>query len=191
MSVDQITVRPAEPADAAAIAQVHDEAWRGAYRGIIPGVALERMVSRRGPDWWKRLIAHQRGVLVLQVRGQVVGYVTYGVNRSRSLRVRGEIYELYVAPAYQGMRFGVWLFTAARRRLRDARLGHFVVWVLEENERAVGFYRALGGEPVAHGLEYFGARGDAEVGKAAHPPAKGEGHCRKLAFVWGGSADKR
>ncbi|MEM1287566.1 MAG: N-acetyltransferase [Pseudomonadota bacterium] len=187
MSLDAINIRPAETADAKAITRVHDEAWRGAYRGIIPGVALERMVSRRGPDWWRRLIVHQRGILTLQYHDKVVGYVTMGANRSRSLRVRGEVYELYVAPAYQGLGFGSQLFKAARRRLRDAKLGHFVTWVLEENEPAVRFYRAMGGEPVAHGVEQFGDRRSADISTI---PA-GVGECRKLAFVWGGSVDPR
>lgn len=172
MSLDQITIRPAEASDADAVAAVHDMAWRGAYRGIIPGVELERMVQRRGPSWWSRLIRHQHGVLVLEVHGQIAGYATLGPNRSRTLRVRGEIYELYIAPVYQGLGFGRRLFQAARERLEDARLGPFLVWALEDNEAATGFYRALGGEPVAHGVERFGGRNSGR-------------QCRKLAFVWG------
>lgn len=183
MSLDQISIRPAELEDATPVASVHDQAWRGAYRGIIPGVALERMVERRGPKWWRRLISHQRGILVLEVGGKVVGYATLGINRSRTLRVRGEVYELYIDPAYQGLGFGARLFRAAQDRLKSARLGHFVVWVLEDNEPAVAFYRAMGGEPVAHGVERFdGARKGRERNASHH-----KGQCRKLAFVWGGS----
>ncbi|MEM6383047.1 MAG: GNAT family N-acetyltransferase [Pseudomonadota bacterium] len=171
MSVEAITIRPAEPDDAQAITDVHDAAWMGAYRGIIPGAALARMVARRGPKWWSRLIAHRRGLLVLQYHGAVIGYVTFGANRSRSLRVRGEIYELYVAPAYQGLGFGARLFNAAMARLREARMAHFVAWVLEDNDMAVRFYTSMGGEPVAHGVERFD-RTDV----------------RKLAFTWGGRA---
>ncbi len=183
MSLDQISIRPAELEDATAVASVHDQAWRGAYRGIIPGVALERMVERRGPKWWRRLISHQRGVLVLEVGGKVAGYATLGINRSQTLRVRGEIYELYVAPAYQGLGFGARLFRAARDRLRNAHLGHFVVWVLEDNAPAVAFYRAMGGEPVAHGVERFAGAGKGRQQDADHH----KGQCRKLAFVWRGS----
>lgn len=168
MGVDQITIRAAERADAAQIVQVHDEAWREAYRGVIPGVALERMVERRGPDWWRRLVARQRGVLVLQVGRQIAGYATMGANRSASLRVRGEVYELYLAPVYQGLGFGERLFIAARQQLTQAALSPFIVWVLEGNERAVGFYEAMGGEPVARSEERFDG-----------------GSCRKLAFSWG------
>lgn len=168
MSLDQITIRPAEACDAQAVATVHDRAWRGAYRGIIPGLALERMVERRGPRWWARLINHQRNVLVLEVHGKIAGYATLGANRSKTLRVRGEIYELYIDPTYQGIGFGGRLFKAARERLKAARLEHFVVWALEDNDQAIGFYQSMGGEPVAHGIEHFD-----------------QGQCRKLAFAWG------
>lgn len=171
MSLDQIAIRAAEPADAPGIAQVHDEAWRGAYRGIIPGVALERMVEKRGPKWWAHQIVRQRNILVLEHHDKIAGYVTFGINRSRSLRVRGEVYELYIRPTHQGLGFGGKLFDAARDCLEATRLGHFVVWALEDNDQAVGFYSAMGGEPVAHGVERFD-----------------EGDCRKVAFTWGGVA---
>jgi hypothetical protein len=35
---------------------VHDAAWRDAYRGLIPGRELERMIARRGPRWWQSAI---------------------------------------------------------------------------------------------------------------------------------------
>ncbi len=172
MSLDQITIRPAEPRDASAVASVHDASWRGAYRGIIPGVALERMVERRGPQWWARLIRQQRGLMVLDVHGSVVGYATLGANRSAALRLRGEIYEIYIEPAYQGLGFGRRLFAAARERLQAAGLTDFVVWVLQDNEPAVVFYRAMGGELVAHGLETFPSG------------AESAQQCRKLAFAF-------
>ncbi len=47
-----IEVRRAKPSDAPAIAATHDDSWRAAYQGIIPGAELERLINRRGPDWW-------------------------------------------------------------------------------------------------------------------------------------------
>ena len=168
MSLDQIAIRRAGPKDACGIAAVHDDAWRYAYRGIIPGVMLERMVERRGPQWWARLIRSRARILVLDHADKPVGYVTLGSNRSHSLRVRGEVYELYIAPEYQGLGFGKELFSAARRELEADHMGHFVTWALEDNEPAIAFYKAMGGEAVAHGVERFAGT-----------------KCRKLAFVWG------
>ena len=43
MSTTLIEVRPAKAADAAEVASAHDEAWRSAYQGIIPGAELEKL----------------------------------------------------------------------------------------------------------------------------------------------------
>ena len=55
-----ISVRTARLGDESEIAPVHDEAWREAYRGVIPGRELERMIKRRGPAWWRSAIAAGR-----------------------------------------------------------------------------------------------------------------------------------
>ena len=52
MNTTLIEVRRAKPSDAPAIAATHDEAWRGAYQGIIPGPELDKLINRRGPAWW-------------------------------------------------------------------------------------------------------------------------------------------
>ena len=41
MSTTLIEVRRAKPSDARAITATHDDAWRGAYQGIIPGPELD------------------------------------------------------------------------------------------------------------------------------------------------------
>src|SRR5208337_171330 len=51
-----ITIRNAREGDAEGIAEVHDAAWRDAYRGLIPGRELEQMIARRGPRWWHSAI---------------------------------------------------------------------------------------------------------------------------------------
>ena len=48
MSQALITIRRAIPGDAEQIAAVHDAAWREAYRGLIPGRELERLIARAG-----------------------------------------------------------------------------------------------------------------------------------------------
>ena len=52
MSTVLIEIRRAKPHDAGAVADAHDEAWRTAYQGIIPGTELDRLINRRGPAWW-------------------------------------------------------------------------------------------------------------------------------------------
>ncbi|MCK0197519.1 GNAT family N-acetyltransferase [Ancylobacter sp. 6x-1] len=153
-----IETRRARPADAAELAEIHDSAWRGAYRGVIPGSDLEKMIQRRGPAWWQSALSRGSRVLVLTLGDSLVGYANFGRNRARSLPFEGEIYELYLKPEYQGLGFGRRLFRDARKELSTAGFEGLAIWALADNEPAVGFYRALGGRAVARSSENFGGR---------------------------------
>jgi ribosomal protein S18 acetylase RimI-like enzyme len=162
-----IDIRKAELKDAAAIADVHQDAWRGAYSGIIPYRTLAKMINRRGPDWWANAIRRAATVLVVEIGGKLAGYATIGKNRARELSQQGEIYELYLLPEYQGIGLGSRLFKAARARLADHGLKGMVVWALEEYTGAVSFYEGAGVRVMAVGVEVFEQKA-----------------LKKVAFVW-------
>jgi ribosomal protein S18 acetylase RimI-like enzyme len=151
-----ITIRNAREGDAEGIARVHDLAWRDAYRGLIPGRELEQMIARRGPLWWHSAIVRGSRLLVLDFDDCVRGYASYGRNRVPSLHYGGEIFELYIAPEFQGLCFGTRLFDAARKDLAGHGYRTFLVWALADNERAVQFYLKLGGRIVRQAIERFG-----------------------------------
>ncbi len=153
-----IDIRPANRKDAAAIADVHYEAWLGAYSGIIPHGALRRMVARRDVKWWENAIRRGSTVLVAEFDGEVVGYATIGKSRARELSQQGEIYELYILPEFQGIGLGTRLFSAARKRLNARGLRGLVIWVLEDNANAVHFYESSGGTDSGEGIEIFDQR---------------------------------
>lgn len=169
MSTVLIEIRRARAADAEAVADAHDDAWRTAYQGIIPGRELERLIARRGPDWWDGAIRKGSRISLLAFGDTIAGYANYGRNRARSLHYDGEVYELYLRPEFQGLGFGRKLFSAVRRDLVQSGLNSLVVWALADNEPAVGFYRALGGKAVARSSERFGSRA-----------------LDKVAFAWNG-----
>lgn len=167
MNTLTIDIRKAEPRDADAIAEVHHEAWRGAYSGIIPHRALTAMINRRGGEWWANAIRRAATVLIIEIGGKIAGYATLGRNRARELKQQGEIYELYLRPECQGIGLGSRLFAAARQRLADHGLKGMVVWALEENENALSFYAGAGGRDIAEGVEVFDQKA-----------------LKKVAFVW-------
>src|SRR6476620_1610483 len=158
MSTTLIEIRRARPSDARAVAAAHDEAWRTAYQGIIPGLELERLINRRGAAWWDGSIRKGSRISLFVFGDAIAGYANYGRNRARSLNFDGEIYEIYLRPQYQGLGFGRRLFSAARKDLNQSGLKSMVVWALSDNEPAMEFYRALGGRAVARSSERFGAK---------------------------------
>ncbi len=167
MNTLTIDIRKAEPRDAAAIADVHYEAWTGAYSGIIPHKALTRMIGRRGAEWWANAIRRAATVLVIEIGGKLAGYATIGKNRARELSQQGEIYELYLRPEYQGIGLGSRLFAEARKKLAASGLNGLVVWALEDNSGALSFYQGAGGRDVAEGVEVFDQKA-----------------LKKIAFIW-------
>ena len=158
MSTLSLDTRPAEPADAFGIAAIHDASWRQAYTGLIPHKSLDTMIRRRDPKWWARAIRNSTRVLVLESDGQLVGYATVGPNRVSTLSQEGEVYELYLLPEYQGVGIGKKLFLAAREQLIRLGFKGCVVWVLEDNQPAMQFYKNAGGVDIAEGSETFNSK---------------------------------
>ena len=78
----------------------------------------------------------------------------------------GEIYELYLAPPFQGLG-SVSLFESCRAGLDERRLNGLIVWALAENTPAIEFYWRRGGRPVMRAFDRIGG-------------AKLE----KIAFTW-------
>lgn len=153
--VDLISIRPSEPADAVALAALHAEAWRYAYRGIVPGIALERMVARRGAHWWAA-VCREDPPLVVTFDERPVGYAAFGRCRMGGTPPLGEIHELYVRPECHGCGFGRALFESARDRLARRYPGGLVIWALAENALACRAYEGLGGRPRARAIERLG-----------------------------------
>lgn len=165
-SSTSFAVRKGRASDAKALAAVFRQSWQQAYRGIIPHLHLDSLINQRGPDWWKRTLRTGSDLLVLEVDGEVAGYATLGVSRAHG-STHGEIYELYLAPSYQGMGLGEHLFEAARHRLDERMMRGLVVWALAENTAATDFYWRRGGRPIARAFEQFG-----------------KARLEKIAFTW-------
>ncbi|WP_112661923.1 GNAT family N-acetyltransferase [Microvirga flavescens] len=151
-----VSIRHARAEDADALSKVFDAAWQESYQGIIPGVALTKMLQRRSPRWWRSALSRGRSLVVLDIGQGIAGYVSYGRCRDRALPADGEIDEFYLLPEYQGLGFGRRLFNAVRNDLRDGGMQRIAVWALAENERARAFYRALGGRRIAETEERIG-----------------------------------
>ncbi len=157
MGKELIKIREGVRSDAAEIARVHEDAWRSTYQGIIPHLHLAKIIIHRGPAWWARTLRRPgSGLLVLSFDGKVQGYVSYGAARIAPNSRTGEIFELYLAPTFQGMGFGKMLFLAAKRALELKGRRSLVVWALAENEAACAFYGRLGGKRSATAPEHYG-----------------------------------
>jgi ribosomal protein S18 acetylase RimI-like enzyme len=146
-----LTIRAAETEDAPAIAKVHVDTWRAAYRGIIPQDYLDTLTVQNRTIGWVRLLERGGGSLITLVSedhdGRVVGFASGGPIRHRDPRFAAEIASLYVSPRAQRRGHGRRLFLALANRLAHRGLNGLFVWVLADNA-ARAFYETMGGREV-------------------------------------------
>ena len=154
MSTILIEVRRAKPSDATAIAATHDEAWRGAYQEVIPGPELDKLINRRGPQWWDSAIRKGSRIAVLAFGDCVAGYADYGRNRARSLYYDGEIFSFICGRNFRG-----WASAASclpRRGAISCKAGCKAWWCGRSRTTSPqSAYRALAGKADARSSKQF------------------------------------
>ena len=145
-----LVVRRAGPRDARAMATVHLETWRATYRGQIGDDYLDGLNEAAFERQWRHIFAARGWSFVALFGDRVVGIASGGRSR-RPGAAEGEIYVLYLLPAYQGIGLGRALFDACHYELARRGRSDCVVWVLASNTNARRFYERLGGKLSAEG----------------------------------------
>lgn len=141
------TIREAVLADADAIGRVHVDAWRAAYRGMMPEAFLASLDgSARAARWRERMSGWGVEKKLFVVQGDVgapFGFAGVGPAREEASS-RGELFMINLAPAAWGTGAGAALLARATDALRE--LGHreAILWVLRQNARARRFYEREG-----------------------------------------------
>ncbi len=141
--------RAAVAEDAAAIARVHVASWNAVYRGVVADEALDALTEERLAPEWRRAIERGECVAVVEDGGDVVGYSRYGPARDDDLdpATDAEIYGFYLHPDAWGRGAGRTLMEHVKDDLRGRGFRLGTLWVVQSNDRAQGFYRALGFAP--------------------------------------------
>jgi ribosomal protein S18 acetylase RimI-like enzyme len=141
-----VVIRPATREDALAIATVHVDAWKAAYRGIIPDGFLDSLSIEQRSDAWRQILSEgSENVLVAQAADSIVGWISAAASRDPDAGPStGEIWAVYVAPAHWRSGTGRLLCQRVERRLVEQGLNEVTLWVLKDNRLAQQFYRSTG-----------------------------------------------
>jgi ribosomal protein S18 acetylase RimI-like enzyme len=136
----QLVVRRATARDAPAIGAVFDAAVRAGW-GYLGELAQQPMFT---PKDWDQLVADHAPPNVLLVAtdqaGTVLGYTAAHPDD-------GELFLLFVDPAYAGQGVGRTLLGAAHDALRDAGCQQAFLFTHEHNDQALAIYARAGYRP--------------------------------------------
>jgi GNAT superfamily N-acetyltransferase len=174
MLVRMIRIRPAEAADAHAIAQVRAQTWQTAYAGVIPDQTLADLTApeavRREAQWRAEhpmdgfLIAEaatsdttpaEAAAAAVPAAAEIIGFASFGPERGEDDRPdqplgdppdldRAELYALYVLPRHWSSGAGRALVDRTLALAAEAGYADISLWVLEGNERGRRFYEQAG-----------------------------------------------
>jgi GNAT superfamily N-acetyltransferase len=146
-----LTLREATEHDAAAIAQLHADSWRSAYRGMLSDDYLDhRVYLERAALWQQRFVEQAEKpffAILAELLGDLAGFAcvfpgehpTYGAFLDN----------LHVVPQRTNQGIGRQLLTAvAQRLLADGNSAGLYLWVIEKNVRARQFYSKAGAQEV-------------------------------------------
>jgi GNAT superfamily N-acetyltransferase len=159
-----LCIRQARPEDAADLARIYIDSWHDTYPGIL-GHRLLGAMSLKGHTARFRAAAKGPGMLLLaeQAGHGPVGLAGLGAARDKALGFDGEIYTLYVDPAFLGQGVGRALMAGAFQCFTHRRMHSCLVWAHAKNP-ACFFYEAMGGRRVAARTTHLLGEATPEIG---------------------------
>ncbi|NKE08263.1 GNAT family N-acetyltransferase [Mesobacillus selenatarsenatis] len=142
-------IRKATKDDARGIAKVHVKSWQETYQGIVSQDYLDSLkMEDRVPLWEKSLSesADSSPVFVaVNLEGEIVGFASFGKERTEKFEADGELYAIYILKQYQRGKLGLRLL---QEGLDKMHFKSMLVWVLADNESRK-FYESLQPEQAA------------------------------------------
>jgi len=145
-------IRMARPEDAADLARIYIESWQDTYAGVISHSLLSGMSVKAHTARWQASIKNmdRHGAILVAEEPRVgpIGLCSLGKARDKGVGFEGEVYTLYVDPAFMGRGAGRALLSGAFEVLKEHKLKSCLIWAHAKNN-ACFFYEAMGGRRVA------------------------------------------
>ena len=141
-----IRLRAAAPSDAPALARLHAESWRSAYRGMLGDAYLDGDIHREREAFWQRALSRppaNQHVILVEEDGALAGFVSLYGNDDSKWGTRIEA--LHVEPSRKRRGLGARLMMAAAAWCELAHPGRGIyLHVLQPNAAAQRFYERIG-----------------------------------------------
>ena len=170
---DALTIRPATPYDAQAIARIRVQGWRFAYQGLISQDYLDSLSVAEDTERIRGYLSQfphnsphsrpesvqgssdgEKRSFMLAARGDaVLGFCGFSAVPDKAYRPEravpagtmiGRLHSLYIDPDSLGQSIGHTLMNHALSTFAAWGCEHANLWVLEGNSRAISFYERQG-----------------------------------------------
>jgi GNAT superfamily N-acetyltransferase len=147
--MNDVIIRPANPADATAIAQVRVDAWRTTYKGMIPDAYLAAMKVEDSAALWEKILTagpNSASVFVAANPGGIVGFASGNMLKEQKHGLDAELSAVYLVRDAQRAGIGQRLVGTVAAAQRAHGATGLIAWVIAANKAARAFYEKLGAE---------------------------------------------
>ena len=149
--MNNIKIRNVTENDLESVVDINIRGWKLAYKGIIDDGFLNNLnredkLEKRKQDY------KEGGFIVATVDEKVVGFCRYADEYDFSSEfsdVDCEIKALYVDMDLKNQGIGKALFNYVFKEFKNKNKKNMIIWCLEDNKKAIGFYKRMGGEIIA------------------------------------------
>lgn len=155
-----IKINYATSEDFRILGKIHAASWKVAYKSIIPSEVLDNItVEKRGAYFKKALEEGWEDDAIIYEDDIPLGFICIGKARDKDLNDSyGEIGGLYLLPEAFGKGIGSALIQWGIKELNSKGYEKVILWVLEDNSRAIKFYEK-------HGFTFDGTSKKINIGK--------------------------
>jgi RimJ/RimL family protein N-acetyltransferase len=151
MTSASMSIRQATAEDAGAIAELHVEGWRWAYREHMPASLLDGLSVERRATMWRDLLeapATQARIWLAEREGRRIGFLATGLPQDTDAPpLTAQLTAIYLLQDAAGTGAGRELLRHATQDLCGRGFRTAVLWVLASNARARRFYEIAGWRP--------------------------------------------
>ena len=147
-------IRKREQKDCKEIAHIVTLEWNRTYKGLVPDASLKELYQNeeeRAIRSYNKFDEQDNDQLVLEVEGNVVGFVKYGCSDDAEYDNCGEIFALYILDEYHGNGFGRKLVERAKEELKKIGYDKMIIACLKGNP-SNDFYEHIGGIYIKDGV---------------------------------------
>lgn len=141
--------------DVELMAKIHVDTWLTTYKDIIPHKYLQKLSYSKSKTKFEKLIGENTNYhIVAEINKTIVGFASYGKERTDNYIYKGEIQAIYILEEFQRKGIGKQLFYEATKQLQKIGINNLMLWALELNNYT-DFYLKLGGTIIDYKIVHF------------------------------------
>lgn len=156
--MNEYIIRKVTNGDEKALAFIQTESWKSAFKGIVQEELLSKCTELdRAKNMYRSLLLKEKGNgYLLEVNGKPHCIAYWNSSRESDMSEYAELICIHSLEDNWHKGYGSKMMERVLSDVKDSGYSKIMLWVFEENSRAIGFYKKYGFVPNGRKQASFG-----------------------------------